>query len=151
MLFGKCSDFTIDNRLADNDSVAGAFIAPQTKISSAITGSTYSISVLENFERSSRPKLTARQHRLVGQASRLSRNDGQDARPTKSSAISVITFENRYNLVAAPSTRDSSREERHLQIPILGNLLTGSRSTIAFETPIQGSAALGDFAWPAVR
>jgi len=34
--------------------------------------------------------------RLVGQASRLSRNDGQDARPTKSSAISVITFENRY-------------------------------------------------------
>ena len=42
--------------------------------------------------RNSRPD----NHRLVGQASRLSTNDGQDARPTKSSAISVITFENRY-------------------------------------------------------
>jgi hypothetical protein len=35
-------------------------------------------------------------HRLVGHASRLFRNDGQDARATKFIAISVITFENRY-------------------------------------------------------
>jgi hypothetical protein len=48
--------------------------------------------------RNSRPD----NHRLVGQASRLSRNDGQDARSTKSLATSVITFENRYR--ARPST-----------------------------------------------
>ena len=40
MLFGKCSDFTIDNRLADNDAIAGAFLPPQMKVSSRIVGST---------------------------------------------------------------------------------------------------------------
>jgi hypothetical protein len=97
MLFGKCSDFTIDNRLSDNDAVAGAYFAPQMKVSSRIA-----------------------------------------------SSMPIV-------IAAAPSTRDASREERHLQIPRLGNLVTGSHSTTAFETPIQGSAALGDFTWPAVR
>ena len=97
MLFGKCSDFTIDNRLADNDAVAGAFFAPQMKFSSRIAGSMPFV------------------------------------------------------LVAAPSTRCASHEDRQPQMPGLGNLLPESRSTTAFETPIQGSAALGDFTWLAVR
>jgi len=57
---------------------------------------------------------------LVGQASRLSRKDGQDARPHRGSAMFVITFENCYiqtgraiSRSARGSAQQGKRDIRH--------------------------------------